>query len=125
MAKVRDPISRPEKSEPDVVRVRRERDDTVMMSLAHYEGAKSTFQIMIWITGALSLAFVGAGIALVYLGATGTTELELFGLKVSSTNVGIVSIALGALELILLYRSAMKRIHGILALPPDHPRERR
>lgn len=63
-------------------------------------------------------AFIGAGILLVVLGATGQSEVVLFGAKISSANVGIVSIFLGAVVLILTIRTVLYRIQEIMRLPP-------
>lgn len=65
----------------------------------------------------IGLAFIGAGILLVYLGATGQSEVSFFGLTISSTNVGIVSIFLGAAVLVLIIRTLLYRIHEIMRLP--------
>ena len=73
-------------------------------------GARGLFYTIIIGTFMMGLAFVLAGIALVYLDATGSSELNLFGATISSTNAGIVSIFIGAVVLIRVINRAMKHI---------------
>lgn len=79
-----------------------------------FEHAKGLFLTIIVGTFIIGAVFVGAGIALVYLDAQGTSEVELFGAKISSTNVGVVSIFIGGVIIILVIRNAMKHINLIL-----------
>ncbi|MFZ1110290.1 MAG: hypothetical protein WAN43_18320 [Rhodomicrobium sp.] len=82
----------------------------------HLERAKGLLYLIIAGILTACLAFIVAGLGLVYLGASGSTKLTLFGLEVSTTNVGIVSVILGALSLIILIQKALAHIQGILAL---------
>ncbi|MGQ3214678.1 hypothetical protein [Shinella sp.] len=82
----------------------------------HLQSAKGLFYLIISGVLVVCLAFILTGLGLVYLGASGETELAMFGLKISTANVGIVSIALGALALTILIQKAMHHIHAILAL---------
>jgi hypothetical protein len=84
----------------------------------HLKGTKGIFYLIIIATFAVALAFISAGLGLVYLGATGSSEVTLLGLKMASTNTGIVSIAFGALVIIAVSRSAMRHIRGILEISP-------
>ena len=84
----------------------------------HLKGTKGIFYLIIAATFAVALAFICAGLGLVYLGATGNSEVTLLGLKMTSTNTGIVSIAFGALVIVAVSRSAMRRIQGILEISP-------
>ena len=61
----------------------------------HVDSAKGTLQLTLVVTLLISLFVVAAGCALVYLGATGHTDLELFGAKVSTASVGVVGIVCG------------------------------
>jgi hypothetical protein len=54
------------------------------------------------------LLFALIGIWLVKLGATGTTEINVLGNTAKSTNVGIVSIFLGAIIILLVIRPVIK-----------------
>src|SRR5262245_29870514 len=71
------------------------------------------------ITLIIGLAIVIAGCVLVYLGATGHTELEMFGMKVNTASVGVVGIACGTLLAILNTRRVLKAIERLSALPAD------
>ena len=55
----------------------------------------------------VALAFCGAGIWLVYLGATGSTEFNFFGQSFASTNIGIAALFLGAATVVLLIRRSL------------------
>lgn len=55
----------------------------------------------------VALAFCGAGIWLVYLGATGSTEFTFFGQSFVSTNVGITALFLGAPTVVLFIRRSL------------------
>jgi hypothetical protein len=97
------------------VKIYLEREPAV---IDHLKGTKGLFYLIIIATFAVALAFISAGLGLVYLGATGNSEVTLLGLKMTSTNTGIVSIAFGALVTIAVWRSAMRRIQGILEISP-------
>jgi len=64
----------------------------------------ATFRMVIIGAFALSFVFCVAGIWLVYLGATGSTEFTFFGLSFKSSNVGIAALFLGAASVVLLLR---------------------
>ena len=66
--------------------------------------------LKLMIAGAFIVGFLFAllGIWLVYLGATGATELSFFGQTFKSANVGVVAIFPGAALIVLVLRSAMK-----------------
>ena len=61
----------------------------------------------------VSLGFAGLGVWLVRLGATGTTEMNLFGQKISTTSVGIAAIFIGAIAGILMTRKLLSTISSI------------
>jgi hypothetical protein len=81
------------------------------------QAVKGLFYVMIIGVFIVAIGFILAGLGLVYLGAQGHSELEILGAKFSSTNVGIVSIFLGAVVLIWPIRTILKYIHQISALP--------
>jgi hypothetical protein len=68
-------------------------------------------------TAILSALFVVAGIALVVLGATGDTEVTLFGNSFKSQNVGIASIFFGVVLAIVTFRRAFISIERLGRLP--------
>jgi uncharacterized membrane protein YcjF (UPF0283 family) len=75
--------------------------------------------------GAILLAaiFGGLGVMLVYLGAKGTTHLELFGQKMDTADVGVASIFIGAVVVILLIRSVLKSVERSFGLSGTRPLE--
>lgn len=64
-----------------------------------------------------SLVFIIAGLGLVYLGATGNPTIKMLGLEMTSSNVGIISVALGAITMIIVVTKAMHHIQEILRIP--------
>ena len=50
---------------------------------------------MLWLTLFVGLALIGGGIWLIYLDPTGGTAINLFGISIRSTSVGIVGIFCG------------------------------
>jgi hypothetical protein len=50
------------------------------------------------------------GAVLVYLGATGTSQMTIFGQNLSTTNVGIAGIFIGAVSLVLIVRRIMQSL---------------
>jgi len=69
--------------------------------------ASGTLRITILGAFVTSIAFVGAGVWLVYLGASGTTNFSFFGQTFASTNVGIAALFLGAVSVVLLLRRSL------------------
>ena len=53
-------------------------------------------ETMLWLTLFVGLALIGGGISLIYLDPTGGTAINLFGISIRSTSVGIVGIFCGA-----------------------------
>lgn len=102
------------------VRIYLERNPSVT---DHLKGTKGIFYLVIATAFSAALAFIIAGLGLVYLGATGNSEVKILGLTMTSTNTGIVSIAFGALVIIAITRSAMRRIQGILETPSNRNRK--
>jgi hypothetical protein len=91
--------------------------DGVVGSAMHLHAAKGLLYLIISATFAMALVFILAGLVLVYFGATGTSEADILGMKISSTNVGIVSIFFGVALLIVVMTKAMQRILEILKIP--------
>ena len=58
----------------------------------------------------LTFLFCVAGIWLVYLGASGSTEFTFFGQAFKSTNVGVAALFLGAASVVLLLRRTLKTL---------------
>ena len=53
-------------------------------------------ETVLWLTLFMGLALIGGGIWLIYLDPTGGTAINLFGISIRSTSVGIVGIFCGA-----------------------------
>lgn len=71
-------------------------DPHILASPAHITAGTSILKTTIWVTCLIAGALIGGGIVLVSLGATGNTELTLFGNTFKSTTVGAVGIFCGA-----------------------------
>ncbi len=75
----------------------------------------------------IAIVFVGAGIWLVYLGATGDTQFTFFGQTFGSTNVGIAALFLGAATTVLLLRRSLSSLDNVVrseSVSGGKPRER-
>jgi hypothetical protein len=83
---------------------------------AHIRAARSVHNLALWITMAIGLIIVVAGIALVWIGAGGDTELTLFGNTFKSQTVGAVGIFCGAVIVIMNVRRVMKSLDHLGAL---------
>lgn len=92
------------------------RHDEVQMSVVHMDAARPIHKLSLWITFAIGFMVIGAGIALVWLGASGATELNLFGNTFNSQSVGAVGIFCGAVIVILNVRRIMKSVERLGAL---------
>ena len=95
----------------------RESFGRVVASASHLHAAKGLLYLIVSATFCMALVFIAAGLVLVYFGATGTSEADVLGMKISSTNVGIVSIFFGVALLIVIMMKAMQRILEILKIP--------
>jgi uncharacterized membrane protein YjfL (UPF0719 family) len=94
------------------------------LTVQHLREGKRLLVLTSIATLAISIVIVVAGCVLVYLGATGHTELELFGTKVSTASVGVVGIVCGTVVPILNTRRTLKSLETLAALPPDVPKKR-
>lgn len=89
----------------------------VMMSIAHIDRAKPILYGTLVITLLIALALVIAGCVLVYLGASGHSEMSLFGNTVSTGSVGVVGIFCGTLLGVLNTRRILKALERLGSLP--------
>jgi len=74
----------------------------------------TTLRLVIIGAFVLAAVFVGAGIWLVYLGATGDTKFTFFGQTFGSTNVGIAALFLGAVTVVLLLRRSLSTLDSVV-----------
>jgi hypothetical protein len=79
------------------------------MALEH---ASPILKLMIILGFVAGIIFALLGVWLVYLGATGDTEVSFFGQTAKSANVGIVAIFIGGVTVVSLGRSVLKTIRG-------------
>jgi hypothetical protein len=79
----------------------------------HIRAARPVHRLALWITMAIGLMIIGAGIALVWVGAVGHTELTLFGNVFKSETVGAVGIFCGTVIVILNVRRVMKSLERL------------
>jgi hypothetical protein len=84
--------------------------------VAHVEAGRPILIFSLVVTLLIALAIVVAGCALVYLGATGFTEMELFGNKVSTGSVGTVGIFGGTIVSVLNTRRSLKTLERLAAI---------
>jgi hypothetical protein len=66
---------------------------------------------------AASLAFIFAGIRLVYLGTAERATIEILGHTLPAGLVGKTSLAIGALGLMLIVRSVVRGIRDMFSMP--------
>jgi hypothetical protein len=88
-----------------------------LMSVVHIERARPVLYGALIITLLIALALVIAGCVLVYLGATGHSELTLFGNNVSTGSVGVVGIFCGTVLGIMNTRRLLKSLERLGGLP--------
>jgi hypothetical protein len=87
------------------------------MSVLHIDRAKPVLYGALIITLLIALALVVAGCVLVYLGAIGHSDLNLFGNTMSTGSVGVVGIFCGTVLGILNTRRLLKSLERLGALP--------
>lgn len=85
-----------------------------MPKLIH--ATSTTLRVVIIGAFVLGVAFVGAGIWLVYLSATGETTFSFFGQTFSSTNAGIAALFLGAATVVLLLRRSLSSLDNVVRM---------
>jgi hypothetical protein len=65
----------------------------------------------------VALVMVLSGLVIIAHGATQNYRIDVFGLIMGSTSLGLACVGLGCLCLFLLYRNAMPKIRAILSAP--------
>lgn len=79
----------------------------------HILAGAPILRLLIFVFLIIGLALIGGGILLVYLGARGDTEIELFGNTFKSQSVGVVGIFCGAVLAILSTRRVLLTIERL------------
>jgi hypothetical protein len=82
----------------------------------HIEVGKTTLLLALIVTLLIALALVVAGCVLVYLGATGYSEVTLFGNKLNTASVGVVGIFCGTILGIMNTRRILKALERLAEL---------
>jgi uncharacterized membrane protein len=95
---------------------------SIAMSIDMVEATKRTIGLMGWLGLIGCLAAIGAGVFMVYVGSTGTSEVALFGQTINTTSVGVACVFLGIVALVLVVRSAFKALAMAIAAPPEPQR---
>lgn len=83
---------------------------------ADFREAKSLHHVAIIGMFVVCTIFIIAGLAFIYLGAYGNSEVNILGMTITSANVGIVSVFLGAAIFIYTIRVVFKSTSEILKL---------
>lgn len=78
-----------------------------VFSPQHIDAGKSILKAVLWSIGIISTLLIAGGALLVWLGATGDTEMSLFGNTFKSQNVGIAAMFCGAVLAVLGIRRAL------------------
>ena len=74
------------------------------------------------VAGVIGWAAVIAGWVLVYLGATGHAEANVFGTKISTSSFGVVVMLCGAVVSIVIAQRLVEALAALAALPRDRRR---
>jgi hypothetical protein len=77
------------------------------------KAGEGVIKTSMWTSLIMGIALIIGGAVLVYLGATGDTELSLFGNSFKSQNVGAVGIFCGAVLVILGNRRSLRSMERL------------
>jgi hypothetical protein len=72
-------------------------------------------KLMTWFAFIAGVLFALLGVVLVWLGATGSTKIALWGADISTGSVGVASIALGAVLIGSTFRRILKSVETLQA----------
>ena len=76
-------------------------------SPAHIEKGMPLMRASLFLTLVISIALIAGGIALVYLGSTGDTQVSLFGTDLKTQSVGAVGLICGVVIGVLGIRRSL------------------
>ena len=65
-------------------------------------------------------AAIAAGVYMVYIGSSGTSVIDLFGQKISTTNVGVACVFLGIVAIVVVIRRAFGTLDKAIAAPREN-----
>lgn len=86
-------------------------------TVAHIEAGRPILFFIVACTALMAAAAIGAGVVLIYFGASGETETTLFGGTVKTSNVGIAAIFFGIVALVMVARRTLQAIERLGAIP--------
>ena len=90
-----------------------------MRNIQHMNADRPTLNSIVYISGGLSaLAIIGGIVALVW-NAFSPTEMNLFGVRVTTGHVGVAFAALGLICMVLVVRSVMNTLQRLAVLRKD------
>lgn len=76
-------------------------------AVAHIVAAGPILRGVLWLVAFIALLLVAGGIVLIWLGATGDTEMTVFGQKLKSGNVGVVGIVSGLILALMAIKAVL------------------
>src|SRR4051794_22484671 len=85
----------------------------VAASAAHISAGSPVLMFSLVVSLVIGATLIGGGVALVYLGGHGETELVLFGNTFKSQNVGAVGIFCGAVMVVLAIRRVVTAVERL------------
>jgi hypothetical protein len=85
-------------------------------SAEHIAVASPILMRVVFFTGFIGLAMVIAGVALVWLGASGNSEIEILSATIKTANVGLGSIFCGLVLCLFTFRRMLKTLVDLAAL---------
>jgi hypothetical protein len=72
--------------------------------------AHPTHTLLVWLAFIAGIVFAVIGVVLVYLGATGDTQIDLWGAKISTSSVGIAAIFIAAILIVRTFRRVLDSV---------------
>lgn len=88
-------------------------------SEVHVDTASGILITIIVIMGVLSAAAIGGGIVAIVWNTVSPTQLDFFGVTVSTGHVGVAFTALGLISMFFVIRTVLDHIHKLAALRRD------
>jgi hypothetical protein len=95
------------------------------MAERHQKAAIPLHIIIVGIFGFLALACIGGGIYAIAANAKSKTDLDIFGVHLSTGHVGVAFVGIGLIIALLSVRAVLKNQHALATLTPDYPVRRR
>ena len=97
----------------------------ISAGIRHQREAKPIHLLIVVINGILALGCIGGGTYAVAVNALSKSEIDIFGLKVSTGSVGVAFVAIGLIIAYQTVKVVLKNQHDLAALSSDRDRERK